>query len=365
MTEQAPSNTQTTTPAAAPAAPAFDPVAAYAEAKALTTGDVTASPEAKQPSSADTAATAAPAQGSTPGPAAAQTPAAGADTAAGKTVTPSAPKNAAIEIDWTKVNPKLKVAYDAAPDDEARAAIEETLRTNISRGQEIAKLRQSRSPKAPSTTPGSTTGGKSAAPAAVSKVREALDSNELKELAKDVPEMAPVVKLMGQITDTLTVVSAEVERGAQAAERLQAQDAELAYQEQVTILSEKHADWETIGDSDPFHAWLATASDNAKQVVAANSGPAGIVNGKAVSEVLDLFKLHTGLATPSTPPGGQNPQGIQQPSPVSAKRERQLESLQTPRFKSVGPVTGPDPNDQVSAYHEWKRLNMPSNQSRL
>jgi hypothetical protein len=296
----------------------------------------------KSDAGADTAA-----QGKTP---------AGADTAAGK-ATDKAPNNAAIEVDWSKVDPAVKAAYDAGTP-ETRKSLETLVRGNLQRGHQIAELKGKLSQNRGHRRPASTGGNPAKLKTSAAAMRQAFDSKAVKDLEADAPEAVAALRAALEPVIATTEESAKMLEGVAADGQLD--EVEL----QEAILAEEHPDWEAVTASPEFDAWSKGAPKYIQDAIVANSRrseqfPNGrLADGQQAAMVLTAFKnSKSTTAEGDEPPadGHVAAEGSEATSPVERKRQRQRESAETPALRGAAALTGPSADDFAGALRQATR----------
>lgn len=256
---------------------------------------------------------------------------AGAEAAAGKQPDKS-PKNADIVVDWSKVDPALKAAYDAGSPD-TQKAIEAVVKKGLRAGQQVAQLKSTLSQTKRKPTPASTSRRQLRSG---TDLKKHLEGPSMKALEAEAPEITAALK---EVTAPLIaeLENANKDLDAQArAEILAEAEGEEA------ILAELHPDWEKVADSPEFDGWLKTAPKSIREMVARNAQvselfPKGrILDGQEAALVLTLFKQSTESDTAGDEPSSAKAEGSHQPSPVDAKRQLQREGARQPDVKGMG-----------------------------
>jgi hypothetical protein len=282
---------------------------------------------------------------------------AGAETAAGKTAPKSAPNTAAIVVDWSKVDPAVKAAYDAGTP-ETKKALEAVVRGNLQRGQQIAELKTKLSQRNGRRAPGSTTGNPSKLKSSAAAMRGAFESTAVKALAADAPEAVEAMRAALEPVISATEESAKMLEGIAADD--QVADVEL----QEAILAEVHPDWETVTSSPEFDAWAKSAPQYIRDAIVANSKateqfPQGrLVDGEQAAMVLSAFKssLTTKGNGDEPPAPGRKPgEGSEATSPLEGRRQRQRESAESPAPRGAAALSGPSEDDFAGALRQATR----------
>lgn len=274
---------------------------------------------------------------------------AGAETAASKAAAKS-PKTADIVVDWSKVRPALKAAYDAGTP-EVKEAIEAEIKGRLRAGQQVSQLKSSLSKTKRAGAPASTSGRP---PRKATDLKAHLNGAAMQALEKEAPEVTAAVK------EALGPVISEIENANLEAYNA-SQLADADYQE--TVLKEAHPDWEDLTASEEFGKWLNGAADHVKAMVERNAQksdlfPNGrIVNGQEAATVLTLFKLSMDTDSAGTePPAADNAEGSQKPSPVETKRNLQRSGARQPDMRGVAAQTGVADDDFEGSLREATRL---------
>jgi len=273
---------------------------------------------------------------------------ASADTAAGKQSQKS-PKSAEIEIDWSKVRPALKAAYDAGTP-EVKEALEAEIKGRLRAGKQVAQLKESLHTSKSSKRPPASTSGRSRAPV---NLRQHLDGPKMKALEAEAPEVTAAVK------EAFGPVIAEIENDQVARSNAELEaDADF----QTEQLAEIHPDWEDVTASEAFEKWLQGAAKHVKDMVARNAQtsalfPKGrIIDGQEAAMVLSLFKSSQEDSAGNEPPADHKSEGSQQQSPVDLKRQLQRETALTPDVRGVAAQSGVAEDDFSGALKEATRL---------
>jgi hypothetical protein len=245
--------------------------------------------------------------------------------AKGAAADPAAAPAAEEPIDWTKVPPQFKAAYDAAQADKSRLEHSE----RAQRGR-VSSLQRQLNSRAPATAPEGSGAGK---PAAAKKVEPA----KLKQIREDFPEMAPVVDGYEALADTTDQLIQDRQQRAE-------QDQRAAIQANEDELTKRHADWRTIYDpveGPKFVAWLKEQPQHVQDLALQRNGNA-ILDVDAADDVLSRYKAFKSSSNqPQTPNPGDAPNNL------AARRQRQLDGSES--VGSRGGANGSGPADDFDA----------------
>jgi len=276
---------------------------------------------------------------------------AGAEAAAGKQPEKS-PKPADIVVDWSKVDPALKAAYDAGTP-ETKKALEAVVKKGLRAGQQVAQLKNTLSNTKRKAPPAST----SRRPLrSGTDLKKHLEGPSMKALEKEAPEITAALK---EVTAPLIaeLENANKDLDAQARAEIVAEA-----EGEEAILAEHHPDWEKVTESDDFGKWLQTAPPYVKAMVARNAQrselfPNGrILDGQEAAHVLTLFKQSMDVDTAGDEPPSALAAGSHQPSPVDTKRQLQREGARQPDVKGIGGAqTGVAEDDFAGALRQATR----------
>jgi len=275
---------------------------------------------------------------------------ASADTAAGKTAAKS-PKNADIQVDWSKVRPALKAAYDAGTP-EVKEAIEAEIKGRLRAGQQVSQLKSTLHQTKRKGPPASTSGRP---PRKAADLKAHLNGAAMQALEKEAPEVTAAVK------EALGPVISEIENASRE-QYIADQQADADFQE--SVLKEAHPDWEEVTSSEDFGKWLKGAPKHIQEAVARNAAasdlfPNGrIVDGEQAATVLTLFKvsMDTDSAGTEPPAADENAEGSQKPSPVETKRNLQRAGARQPDVRGVPAQSGVAEDDFEGSLREATRL---------
>jgi len=263
---------------------------------------------------------------------------------------PPADKPAAAEQDdpWAAAPEELRSAHDA---DQARIKkLEQSDRSQRGRlgsmQRQINELHGTRAqPAADETAAGDAAG-------ATGGGKDFLASDDWKSFESEYPEVATPMK---QVVSDLRN---EVTRQGSALDAITTDRHHDAADEQEHLLEEEHADWEEVTAAEEFGTWLDEQPRHIKEAAIRNAEE--IVDAEEAADVVGRFKATRsaqagdGPAT-DTPDAGDEADAGDGPTPLTGKRQRQLEAASTTRTGGPGVATGiPEDGDEAAL---WKAMD--------
>jgi len=163
--------------------------------------------------------------------------------------------------------------------------------------------------------------------------------DHLRQLREDYPEVA------GPLLDVIDKMQGELTELKQPVGALKEREAASAIQQQETLLTEKHPDWQAVATDDRFAGWLEEQPKAIKDAMERNFN--AIVDGNDAALVIGKFKADLGIGKePSTP----DPK----PDPTVDRRQRQLQAGRDAGRTGPSVTTG-IPDDFDSAVDAFMR----------
>jgi hypothetical protein len=267
----------------------------------------------------------------------------------------AAAKAAPTEPDiWSKATPEQKAAYEAAKkrgdefEEKFRrttgtvSALQKRLNAAKAATGQLAKGNDSAGDNKPAAD-------KDAAPAAPSI---AFDDPEWKAFEEEYGDVAkPLAKKMNEIFSKAVAAKDEELRSLrQEVSTLSAERGQEIDAEQESIVATQHADWSDVANSKEFADWIASAPSYKQQAAIRNAEK--IIDGAEASSLISDFKRETGWKTKTPAASADNGNGNpKSATPLSGRRQAQLEGAAAPRGGSRGPVDNGPPDDAEQA---WK-----------
>lgn len=160
-----------------------------------------------------------------------------------------------------------------------------------------------------------------------------LSAEQLQKWISENPQSAAVVRMMAQ-----KIAKEEVAQTASHLEELRAKQYELDIAKAEHELSKRHPDFDSIRESDEFHAWAETLSASQKEDLYGED-----YDPDAVSRILDFYKAETGYGKPKKKASKQD----------DAAASRSVKTPQT----SVNPDRDPNGGKRVWKESEIEKLS--------
>jgi len=173
---------------------------------------------------------------------------------------------------------------------------------------------------------------------------EYLSSGEWSSFKEEYPEVAgPLGNLVGRL-------QAEIANQGKQLSAIGDDRISAAYDEQRSILTESHPDWESVAQNPEFHSWLN--EQPRFMVEAAQRNSDNIVDAEETGVLLSAYKAHAGIS------GSQNGGSEQSESnrkQGSGRRERQRQDGRSSRSRGPAMAAGiPEDGDEAAI---WKAMD--------
>ena len=230
------------------------------------------------------------------------------------------------EIDWSKVDPRVKAAYDAT----AKKAVDAEHAFKSQQGRSNALQRRLDSVIA-GKDPGSEAADDPSKTEQAEQTRQQREqaaqarTERWNELKADYPEIAEALSpILGGFQDEIAGLVKENRRLTAALNTVGEERQDARHADEEAAVMEAHPDYEELQDSDDLIEWIASRPAYVRAVAGENAEH--IVDSEAVIDLLDDYKRAKGIA-PRDAKGkeaGQEP-GSRKPA-ADTLREIQLQS---------------------------------------
>lgn len=253
---------------------------------------------------------------------------------------------------WKDATPAQRAAFEAA---EKRAKDGEQYRKSND-GRIAALQRKIDELTNKGAAPAAAAGGKKSGKQL--NAEDLLNDPDLVKTAKDYPEFAPFIKVIGKLQEQLTGQNKVL--SAIGDERRQA-----ALSEQKELLTTAHNDWEAVAEREDFGPWLEKQPRHIREAFSRNMHD--IVDAEEAADVIGRFKDHlraNGQYQDARQQGNggtqQQDNGTQAGSgagnqQLDGRRQRQQVSASSTRTRGPSVASGiPENGDEKALWNMWE-----------